>query len=433
MEKSEEQKGKDDEEDREEETDEEKIHRLGEEVQDLQNEMERILSNSPPIARPVPEPLLKLRREIQEKDTERELLLEDQRASKVVEEYLEENAAILEKAEECPICLEPIFDVAGAGIFMCCGCTTCGSCWEPLKSMANKTCPLCRGRFPPKSEHLRIFSLKAAAGKAWAQCSLGNEYYYGLTGLAVDKQKARSLYRTAADQGYSHAYYQLGLLEGARGNYSEAFRLFEAAASQGHMNALGRLGMHYWTGEGVEQDDVKAVRVMTISTKLVQATQSNVHQMLAECFAIGVGGLEQSLIRSLYYMKPAIEESELPPSAMVFYAKLLWGLSGSQIAPSGDNSVPEALFWYRRAHAESMDAESVQLLDSAESSVKTFCACCYKALSTDKPKCCVECRAVCYCSRECQAADWKAGHKKDCVKSLKKRLRATGLPEYTLS
>jgi len=130
-------------------------------------------------------------------------------------------------------------------------------------------------------------------------------------------------------------------------------------------------------------------------------------------------------------MKLALEESESSPCDMVFYAKLLWHLSGSyypdyEISPSGDNHVPEALFWYRRAHAKSMDAETVELFGSYESKVKEMCACCYKPLSTDKSKCCVECKAVYYCSRECQATDWKAGHKKDCVKSLKKRLRATG-------
>eukprot|EP00562_Extubocellulus_spinifer_P010368 CAMPEP_0178510332 /NCGR_PEP_ID=MMETSP0696-20121128/21774_1 /TAXON_ID=265572 /ORGANISM="Extubocellulus spinifer, Strain CCMP396" /LENGTH=61 /DNA_ID=CAMNT_0020140035 /DNA_START=9 /DNA_END=191 /DNA_ORIENTATION=+ len=50
-------------EEREEETVDEKIDRLGRELQDMQKEAERILSNSPPITRPpVPEPLLKLRR-----------------------------------------------------------------------------------------------------------------------------------------------------------------------------------------------------------------------------------------------------------------------------------------------------------------------------------------------------------------------------------
>jgi len=32
-------------------------------------------------------------------------------------------------------------------------------------------------------------------------------------------------------------------------------------------------------------------------------------------------------------------------------------------------------------------------------------------------KACARCKAVVYCSRECQAAHWKAGHKGSCSKS----------------
>ena len=110
----------------EDETVEETIDRLGKEIQDLRDQVKMILTCLPPITRPpVPEPLLKLRRAIKKKDTERELLLEEQRASKVVEEYLQENPTILEKVDDCPICLEPIFDVGGAVTFLCCGKQTC--------------------------------------------------------------------------------------------------------------------------------------------------------------------------------------------------------------------------------------------------------------------------------------------------------------------
>ena len=179
-----------------EETVEEKIDRLGKEIRDLREQAKGMLSSLPPITRPpVPEPLLKLRHAIKEKETERELLLEDQRASKVVEEYLQENPSILEKVEDCPICLEPIFDQAAACIFPCCGNQMCHSCSEPLTA-ANDACPLCREKFPDKGEHLSILRTKAAEGRAWAQCSLATEYNIsGTLGLAVDERKAESLFR----------------------------------------------------------------------------------------------------------------------------------------------------------------------------------------------------------------------------------------------
>ena len=419
----------DEDEDREETVDE-KIDRLGKEVEDLQEEVSRIRSSSPPITRPpVPEPLLKLRCAIKEKDTERELLLEDQRASKVVEEYLQENPSILEKVDDCPICLEPIFDFSG--VFACCGKNVCPSCSEPLRRTANDTCPLCRGRFPPRGEGLRILHSKAAAGHAWAQCILGIKYFSGSSELAVDEQKAESLFRSAADQGDSVAYDRLGQIEDERNNVSEARQLFEAAASRGHMSALGHLGATYYCiGESSEKDAVKAVRLVTVSAKL-QSTALCAHEVLGYCFARGEGGLEPSTVRSVYYMKAAVEDTELSPNFMILYASSLLDLAALyfpdyNIPPSGHNVLPEALFWFRRADAISMNAAALPFLGSVESAVKELCACCYRTLSTDKPKCCVECRAAHYCCRECQVKDWKAGHKKDCVKSLKKRLRATG-------
>ena len=418
------------------ETVEEKIDRLGKEVEDLEEQVERLRNSLPPITRPpVPEPLLKLRHAIKAKDTERELLLEDQRASRVVEDYLHENPFILETVDDCPICLDPIFDIVAALTFICCGNKLCRSCAEPLRRTAIDTCPLCREMIPSQGEELRILRAKAAAGKAWAQCSLGNKHCHGLLGLAVDKQKGEHLYRRAADQGYSHAQYYLGRIEGERGNGSGACRLFEAAASQGHMNALGFLGigtfLHYHDGDGVEKDDVKAVRLLTVSSKL-QTAGRFAHAVLATCFASGKGGLKRSMVRSVHYLKPAVEISEWSPEYLRTYAAVLHALSASyypdyEIPPSGDNAMPEALFWYRRAHSTSVNAESVKCLEAYESSMKELCGCCYRTLSTDEPKCCLECKAVYYCSRECQAADWKAGHKKDCVKALKKRLRATGM------
>jgi len=440
MEKAE---GEDNGEERE-ETVEEKIDRLGRETDDLYEQLRRLLSSSsspspspsPPLPLPrtlppvrVPEPLLKLRRAIKEKHTERELLLEDQRVSKVAEEYLRENPSILEKVDECPVCLEPIFDVDGAVVSLCCGKQMCKDCSQQWNAV-NDTCALCREGVPSVSEELGILRTKAAAGKAWAQCCLGSKYYHGLSGLAADKRKAESLYRKAADQGHSNAQCQLGRLESEKGNDSEAYQLFEAAASQGHMNALWRVAKYYYIGACVEKDKVTAARLFTVSVKL-QKTDRLRCAYLGFLFAVGEGGLQQSDERSMYYLKLAIEENLLHPGCMVYYASALQKSAmmyypDNEIVPSGCNSFPEALFWYRRASADSVGAEAVELFDSYESKIKAMCASCYKSLTTETRKCCVECKAIYYCSRECQVADWKVGHKKDCVKSLKKRLRASG-------
>lgn len=43
------------------------------------------------------------------------------------------------------------------------------------------------------------------------------------------------------------------------------------------------------------------------------------------------------------------------------------------------------------------------------------CARCYRILEAAGKKRCGKCKAVVYCSQECQAADWKNGHNKKCV------------------
>jgi len=418
-------KGDEDNDEQREETVQEKIDRLGKEVQDMQKADQWMRSSCPPGI--IPGPLLKLRREIKEKDIERELLLEEQRASKVVAEYLKDNASILEKVDDCPICLEPMFDW---GTFLCCGKSVCISCVEPLLA-TNETCPLCRERFPTETyEVMSILREKTAEGKDWAQCLLGRNYHHGISGLAQNEHKAESLFRSSADQGYSNAQYFLGVIEEKRGNDSETFQLFQAAASQGNMAALSKLGRYHHQGEFVEQDDMEAVRIATVSVRL-QNNNPCANEVLGYCFALGKAGLERSLVLSVYYYKLAIEEFELHPITTRRYALTLINISSSFFPdcitpPSGDNNGPEALFWYRRAIAQLTDAETIPFVESYESKIKEMCACCYRSLSTDNRKCCVECRAVYYCSRECQTEDWKAGHKKDCVKSLKKRLRATG-------
>lgn len=49
---------------------------------------------------------------------------------------------------------------------------------------------------------------------------------------------------------------------------------------------------------------------------------------------------------------------------------------------------------------------------------------------TPKFKMCSACTAVRYCSRECQVADWKAGHREKCGKPLAKTAHVLKLPTY---
>ena len=93
----------------------------------------------------------------------------------------------------------------------------------------------------------------------------------------------------------------------------------------------------------------------------------------------------------------------------------------------GQSPVPEAMFWFRRCGRKEEHEEDnplVRLEREIERKIRESCAHCRADLPEGKQSCCVECKAAYYCNRDCQVAHWKAGHKKDCVKNLKKRLRA---------
>ena len=85
----------------------------------------------------------------------------------------------------------------------------------------------------------------------------------------------------------------------------------------------------------------------------------------------------------------------------------------------------KVFFWYRRRGNQTYDVNSPFVL--SEDQIRQRCANCMLPLQSEKKLCCVECKAAYYCDRECQIAHWKDGHKKDCVKKLKKRLKEAGI------
>lgn len=88
-----------------------------------------------------------------------------------------------------------------------------------------------------------------------AMCNLGLMYENGL-GTEKDLAKAVSYYRQAADLGYPPAFYHLGVLVGS-GDADlgdiDPVGLLETAGAEGNIDALYRLGVMYYDGDGVEQ------------------------------------------------------------------------------------------------------------------------------------------------------------------------------------
>ena len=70
-------------------------------------------------------------------------------------------------------------------------------------------------------------------------------------------------------------------------------------------------------------------------------------------------------------------------------------------------SMEKALLWLKRAAEQGFEMAT----NVIETEVKAKCFSCGKTAAT---KCCSRCKCAYYCSRDCQAAAWKSGHKATC-------------------
>ncbi|MEO0438970.1 MAG: hypothetical protein AAF098_18950 [Pseudomonadota bacterium] len=92
--------------------------------------------------------------------------------------------------------------------------------------------------------------------------ALGYLYSSGI-GVAKNQERAVELYRSAANEGYAAAQYNLASLswvgEGMPKNEEMAFNLHLSAANQGHLSAMSWVGRAYRFGWGVEASSADAV------------------------------------------------------------------------------------------------------------------------------------------------------------------------------
>ena len=94
--------------------------------------------------------------------------------------------------------------------------------------------------------------------------------------------------------------------------------------------------------------------------------------------------------------------------------------------------LPLAGFWYRRVSSDSLSDSDSDILRKCHSilcDLRQICATCKTELDRTNRKLCAGCKAICYCSIECQTAHWTAsgGHRDECkeVSVLKDKVRGT--------
>lgn len=141
------------------------------------------------------------------------------------------------------------------------------------------------------NEEYAVKCLKSAANQDQADAKLYLGFCYK-NGLVVEKnqQEALKLINEAtekADNLRPRSQYDLAKdYYYANKNYAEAAKLFKAAAKRGDWDAMGKLGVCYLKGEGVEQNYTEAVKLLKYAEdKFVREAES----YLGMCYIEGLG------------------------------------------------------------------------------------------------------------------------------------------------
>ncbi|EJK63023.1 hypothetical protein THAOC_16341 [Thalassiosira oceanica] len=117
------------------------------------------------------------------------------------------------EGDRCPICFDlielPV--TANSKINVCCMKWVCKGCVLAARQRGLSGCPFCRTPIPDnKGSMLAMIHKRVGKGDAEAMQFLGDQYYYGMLGLAKDVPRAIELWTRAAELGSVEAHHNLG-------------------------------------------------------------------------------------------------------------------------------------------------------------------------------------------------------------------------------
>ena len=156
-------------------------------------------------------------------------------------------------------------------------------------------------------EAVKWFRMAAEQGYHHAQFNMGLCYEYGY-GIAQDYTEAVKWYRMAAEQGNADAQLNLGNKysngKGVPQNYEEAAKWYRMAAEQGKAIAQYNLGVCYDNGYGVDQDYTEAVNWYH---KAAEQGNANAQYNLGSCYYNGEG-VTQNYKEAVKWYRMAAEQ-----------------------------------------------------------------------------------------------------------------------------
>jgi len=310
--------------------------------------------------------------------------------------------------------------------------------FEEFKKMCleNTRCMFCRQSAPKdEGESIAFLTERAQGGKVWAQCRLGQEF------AAMNNwDAAEAWFRKAADANYTMAETHLGKLlffghvsSPNSPNRLEGLRLLKRAADKGEPFAQGCLGLYHFAQESepnfeVDKRTDEAVRLLTLSASRDMRKCSEFRTLLACLFLSHKG--KRSLLRNeavLYWTQKAANlgdaEGQYQLSKQLL-EKGIW-LYRSPDVP-GFSVVPVAYRWACRARDNEDEKERLAIREEVQAHIaymeQNYLSSCANCGTGDTRQLlrCIKCKAASYCSKACQKAHWRAGHKVDCCDNKEK-------------
>jgi uncharacterized protein len=112
----------------------------------------------------------------------------------------------------------------------------------------------------------KFYAAASSLGDAEGKHNLATMYLEG-NGVKRDATYALHLYNEAAAQGYVLSQQQLGFISYDQKNYSDAAKWWSKAANNGDVESQYHLALLYLFGNGVIQDDKKALILMREAAK----------------------------------------------------------------------------------------------------------------------------------------------------------------------
>jgi TPR repeat protein len=263
----------------------------------------------------------------------------------------------------------------------------------------------------------------AEAGKIWAHVEVGKRLRLG-QGVPKDCEAAIQWLTKAAEQGSSDAMAELASMwldgDDVPKSLDKAWKWALMAGRQGNAPGQSRCGLI----EGQWGNVAAAWQWLTLSAAQGWA---DVQAKLGDWFYRGEGA--PSPFKAYYWFKKAaLQRSGIAQSRLSnLVVKLAQMIHGGNITIDGYCPLPESHFWAQKAFDELVaQGKPVSLEERERNNFAKVCAWCRDSPSdTVTVRKCVQCQAFGYCSKKCQLAHWKNGHKVDCnrVKELKQAFR----------